>query len=131
MHPSKIKCRNYPDCSRGSKCLYVHSDPMDLEEDNLNTDSTANAEMYRCKFCDNSFNTRRELNRHTTDDHKSYKPCKNFHNDSCDFDDDCRFNHIKLNGSQSICYKCGNITSSKTLLMNHIKEAHGQTNSSK
>ena len=39
----------------------------------------------------------------------------------------CRFNHIILQSNEEICFKCGLRFSSKTDIITHIKNSHGNT----
>ena len=78
-----------------------------------------------CNNCNMTFTTRTDLYDHIGAHHKSFKPCRKFANDNCEFDEDCRFYHVKLAENQHICFKCGTLCSSKTLLLKHIKETHG------
>ena len=60
-----------------------------------------------------------------TEQHKTHKPCSKFAINKCEFDSDCRFNHIMLEPNQLICFECGKITNDKTSLMKHIEQEHG------
>ena len=84
-----------------------------------------NNNQTKCSKCELSFSSKEELELHLKD-HQSYKPCRNFGSNNCEFnEDECSFRHIILEQNQQICYKCGSITTSKTELMKHIKEEHG------
>ena len=78
----------------------------------------------KCNQCDSICQDRKELNKHMRKDHETYKPCLKFKDDKCEAID-CRFRHIKLKVNEEICYKCGYICTSKTNIINHIKDAHG------
>ena len=69
-------------------------------------------------------NGKTELNSHLQDKHKSFKPCIKFGAGKCDTVN-CRFYHLKLSGSEEICYKCKHISISKTENITHIKAKHG------
>ena len=72
------------------------------------------------------FNDKRDLLVHIKDAHKSFKPCRDYPNGSCESSSEsCRYNHIVLGENDHICFKCGHTTTTKTLLMNHVKENHG------
>ena len=61
------------------------------------------------------------------ENHKSYKPCDYFLEDRCELDDkSCRYNHIKLQAGQQICYKCGSKFMLKSDMRKHIVETHGK-----
>ena len=57
--------------------------------------------------------------------HKSYKPYKHFANNECEYEGGCRFSHKILQRGQPVCYKYGDILSSKTELIRHIRSEHG------
>ena len=80
---------------------------------------------HSCNNCNMTFTSRNDLNKHIVENHKSFKPCRNFANNTCEFDEDCRFNHIIPADNEHYCYKCETKETSKTLLMKHIKETHG------
>ena len=74
------------------------------------------------------FETRRELDVHIIDEHKSHKPCRNFADNSCEYtENSCRFNHIILKQRHHLCYKCGDILARKSLLLGHIRKTHQDT----
>ena len=62
---------------------------------------------YSCRSCEMVFEDKNNLDTHILDKHKSRKPCKYFPSNSCEYDDECRFNHIILKQGEQICYKCG------------------------
>ena len=78
-----------------------------------------------CNICDTQFQMRYQLRNHMTEQHRAHKPCSKYALNKCEFDSDCRFNHIILEPNQLICFECGNITNSKTSLMKHIETEHG------
>ena len=78
---------------------------------------------HECRSCESTFSNKTELDSHIIDQHKSYKPCKNFATNACEYDR-CRFEHIILKEKERICYKCGERTPSQTLLIKHMKEIH-------
>ena len=57
--------------------------------------------------------------------HRSYKPCRNFASNRCEYDGDCSFYHIILEKGEHICYRCAHKTKSRTEMMRHIKNEHG------
>ena len=80
----------------------------------------------KCYQCDIDFESEKEVKSHIRNNHKTYKPCKNFAANQCQYaDDEYSFNHVILQQDQHICFKCGNKYSSKTEMMNHVKEKHG------
>ena len=81
-------------------------------------------ETYQCTPCDLFFKTRNDLNKHMAEKHKSWKPCRKFQTNNCEFDSDCMFNHIKLGENEQICFKCGRIFKSKHEMMKHVQEVH-------
>ena len=81
--------------------------------------------LTKCYQCELSFSSKEEMKQHLKE-HKSYKPCRKFQTNSCELiEEDCSFNHIILGPNEQICYKCNHITTSKTELMKHIKDMHG------
>ena len=86
-----------------------------------------NVTEYECKLCNNYFETRNDLNIHSKETHKwTYKPCRNFPSKNCEYDSECNFNRIILNQGEHTCFKCGDVFSSKTPLLKHIKSVHGE-----
>ena len=79
---------------------------------------------YSGRSCEMVFENKNNLDTHILDKHKSRKPCKYFASNSCEYDDECRFNHIILKQGEQICYKCGKIFDRKSSLLNHIKNNH-------
>ena len=63
--------------------------------------------------------------KHISESHKTFQPCNKFQNNTCEYDEDCRYRHVKIKENEHLCYKCGETFTNKTLLMKHIKEAHG------
>ena len=80
----------------------------------------------KCNQCEKPLKNKQDLKEHITTVHWSYKPCTNYKTDSCSATP-CRFNHIKLQINQEICYNCGKLYSSKSDIINHIKTHHGNT----
>ena len=78
-----------------------------------------------CKFCETKFSFRYQLTSHILENHGTYKPCSNYEKNKCEFDSECRFNHIIIKEGSYICFECGNIFNNKTLMMKHIGEQHG------
>ena len=80
-----------------------------------------------CIPCKTKFRTKHAMKKHKKETHKiSYKPCRNFPQNNCEYDNECNFSHIILNQGQHICYKCGDILESKTYLLKHITSVHGE-----
>ena len=79
-----------------------------------------------CKFCNEKFSAKSILKRHIVENHFSYKPCNKFASQNCDFDFECRFNHVTLESGQVICFKCGQLFNDKTLMIKHVIETHGK-----
>lgn len=71
------------------------------------------------------FESEKEVKSHIRNMHKTHKPCKNFQLNQCQYAQDCSFRHIILQEGEYICYKCGNTYPSKTEMMKHVKEIHG------
>ena len=82
-------------------------------------------EKYTCNKCNKSCNGKNDLDIHITKEHKSHKPCRNYATDSCDYNSECKFKHIKLKQNEHICYNCGVRTNALKDLMTHIREIHG------
>ena len=94
---------------------FVHTNSQDVEE---------HEDTIKCNQCEKICQDREDLNNHIMKDHKTYKPCIKFAVDKCQ-ETKCRFPHVKLKGKEEICYKCGHMCTSKTDLINHIKDNHG------
>ena len=79
-----------------------------------------------CSSCEMTFNSEDELNMHIMEQHKfkSFKPCRAFPSHTCEYDGECRFNHIILKENERICYKCGKRTSNQNDLMKHMQDKH-------
>ena len=98
------------------EALEKHKDIKHLKKSPLN-----------CMICDTQFQMKYQLRNHMTEQHKTHKPCRKFATNKCEFDSECRFNHIILEPNQMICFDCGTIVNDKTLLMKHIEKEHGST----
>ena len=82
--------------------------------------------LVKCHHCGKGCKDKEEIKTHIFEDHQTYKPCKKYGGGTCEARR-CRFNHIKLQGKNEICFKCGKQFESKTDLINHIKLLHGNT----
>ena len=82
-------------------------------------------EIIKCKHCELGFESKPEIKNHMKEAHKSYKLCRNFPHNRCEYDTECSFRHIILEQGKHICYRCGKISNSKTEMMKHVKETHG------
>ena len=51
---------------------------------------------YDYKACDFKSYQKSDLDLHIKDNHWSYKPCKEFSTNSCEYNSECRYNHVKL-----------------------------------
>ena len=76
-----------------------------------------------CRNCHESCSTKDDLDKHIIQKHISYKPCRNFATNSCEYNP-CRFSHVMLREGEHRCYKCGDKFTRKFILLNHIKNAH-------
>ena len=81
---------------------------------------------FRCKFCEMEFRLKRDLTTHIQNNHKTFKLCIKYAENKCEFGKDCLYNHIILTSHQHICFKCGEMFTSKGDLMKHIKSLHGR-----
>ena len=82
-------------------------------------------DKHTCNSCNIACNSNNALNKHIKDHHKSHTPCRDYVSNSCDYDSDCKYNHIKLQENEHICYTCGEQTFIIKDLMSHIKETLG------
>ena len=82
-----------------------------------------NLSIHMNSTCQEKFKTKSDLDIHIIAEHKSYKPCRNFATDSCEYTK-CRYNHTVLKKGEHLCYKCGDIFNKKSVLLNHIKNIH-------
>ena len=80
---------------------------------------------FRCNFCALTFGTKQELNQHKKQNHRTFKPCKNYATNNCEFDSDCLYNHVALKEGEFICFRCGDRFHVKRNLVNHIQTIHG------
>ena len=78
-----------------------------------------------CNNCNMFLDSKNKLNQHIQEKHKSHKPCRDYATNSCEYEEECKFKHIKLQDNKQICYKCGTITATVKDLMKHIQEIHG------
>ena len=78
----------------------------------------------KCKLCNFSATQIENLRIHMSTRHKSYKPCEYFLKDNCRNGDQCRYNHVKLNPGEFICFQCGQKFSDKSSVSSHIKTFH-------
>ena len=90
-----------------------------------NTTKHVKKSEHICKFCETKFSFRYQLTSHILEKHVTYKPCSNFEKNKCEFDSECRFNHVIIAEGSYICFECGTIFNNKTLMMKHIGEEHG------
>ena len=84
-----------------------------------------NHSKYICNKCNKSLNSKNKMNQHIIEKHPSYKPCRDYATNSCEYNEECRYKHIKLRDNQHICYTCGVMTATVKDIMTHIKEVHG------
>ena len=98
-----------------------------LEELKVHVDANhKDKSQNQCKFCELKFQTKNDLRNHVTETHKTFKPCNKYAINNCEYDDECRYQHITLRENQEICFKCGEIFSNKTEMMKHVKGKHGE-----
>ena len=69
--------------------------------------------------------SKEDLDKHIIENHKSYKPCRNFATNNCEYTR-CRYEHIILKTGEQMCYKCGDKFSRKSFLLNHIRNNHDE-----
>ena len=112
---------------RCQECPYQTNNKDQLMEHIKRTHTKNNHATFKCNMCDLNFRNQREVNTHNKNIHrKSYKPCRNFPTNNCEYDSECHFDHIILNQGEHVCYKCGEVSKNKTLLMKHISIEHGE-----
>ena len=121
-HPSSKICRQGSAC-QDNDCRFQHENDMEIETIR-ETPRTSEEAPHKCNTCDMPFTTKKELTTHITQSHKNFKPCRSFATSTCEYDEDCWFNHIILADNEHICFKCGKVENSKTDLMKHIKTIH-------
>ena len=80
----------------------------------------------KCDSCDKIFSENSAFRKHILNNHKNYKPRKNFFNDpdGCKFEQGCHFSHVPVPADKHRCYRCGSEFDSIATLMNHRKRAH-------
>ena len=79
---------------------------------------------YECSFCDITFDSKSDINTHNKEKHRTFRPCRNFITNSCEYDGDCFFLHYKFEEGKQICFQCGQTFVGKYELINHIKHTH-------
>ena len=79
-----------------------------------------------CDYCKKTFETTRELETHILNNHKNFKPCRNFFepNGTCKFELSCHFSHVQVPDNKQRCFKCGSEFNSVGDLMVHRKTEH-------
>ena len=95
---------------------------MDVED--VEQIETTENPSHECSTCNSKFNIKSDLSSHIKTEHKSYKPCSFFPTNSCTEGEDCRYSHKILGENEHICFMCGKIETTKTLLIRHIRETH-------
>ena len=106
-----------------SVCLlkYNTSEALDRHIKAVHSNNPENT----CRFCGIQFPSKNVLKNHVTAEHKTFKPCNKFASNNCEYDDECRYQHIILEGTQEICFTCGEMFRNKTDMMKHVKATHG------
>ena len=74
-----------------------------------------------CNLCNKDFIYRIDLSKHISDEHKTYKQCRNL--GSCSHPR-CRYNHKEYPPGTQICYECGKTFKTIHQLMKHRKAEH-------
>ena len=75
-------------CDFKENCLFKH------EKRELNH------EIFKCKFCDKNFPSRKDLMKHNKEKHmETLKPCWNFEAGNCNYKENCWFKHKKITNS--------------------------------
>ena len=82
-------------------------------------------ENHICNTCNIGCTSKNALNKHIAENHKSHKPCRDYATNSCDYESQCKYRHIRLKENEQICYTCGERTKALKDLMTHIKDTHG------
>ena len=80
---------------------------------------------FRCKSCYEVHSSKSDLNKHIQMVHTKHKPCIKFQANKCEWDGECIYKHIVMKENEIACFTCGEIFTSKTTLMRHIKKEHG------
>ena len=114
-------------------CAYQCSDQNDLlnhllekrDHSTILLDHLLNKNVYdrrdKCNLCGEMFESKTSLHSHLLSSHKSYKPCNKMPNCS---GEECRFNHDEITEGVHLCYQCGNEFSSRSELMDHMRQEH-------
>ena len=79
-HPSKRKCNQQPDCERGVKCWYKHTNHV-LSQ--VTQNSQPQLTSWTCKECEQVFSNKNKLMFHKKRAHPSNIICTNFLNGYC------------------------------------------------
>ena len=75
-----------------------------------------------CNTCGKEFIYKIDLNKHISDIHMTYKPCRNAQ--TCTYAPRCRYNHKEYPQGHQVCYECGKSFKSMHELMKHRKSTH-------
>ena len=76
----------------------------------------------KCGFCNQIFNSKKQLLDHKKSEHKTYQPCRNLQN--CPWGEDCLYNHNPVKENVFLCYQCGDEFETRHKMMIHRKTTH-------
>lgn len=112
--------------SRCNECSYQTNNMDQLVEHIARAHKQTNPTTFKCNICQLDFRNQKEINIHNKNFHrKSFKPCRKFPSNYCEYNSECNFYHIILEQEELICYKFRDTFNDKTVVVKHIKKEHG------
>ena len=111
-----------------NECEYPAEDIYDLGEHMHEFHGEMKRETLDCYFCDQSFNTKRDLMIHRKKEHiEKVKTCSYFLQQRCNYGDNCWYVHKKEDLELVIkCNLCDSLFRYKDELMHHRKKQHSE-----
>ena len=110
--------------SKALKCHQCNSKFSSEEDLKVHTMEHTINHAIKCNKCDETFVSIESLNNHKQKMHKSYRPCRNFLNNTCSYGVSCLFSHDEIKSGEYVCYVCGDTYTEKQNLMTHRKSVH-------
>jgi len=94
-HPSTLKCKYYPKCTWGEKCLYVHEEEDNMEVGTPATQENIQTVKHKCRVCGNDFTNKPDLMKHRKAVHSNVVSlCRDFLSSHCGRGDErCWYRH--------------------------------------
>jgi hypothetical protein len=106
-----------------------HADITKHSSQQIKKPSKGQSKKINCNFCDNKFETNKQMMSHRRKNHRTFKPCKNLPH--CEYEENCLINHELIDENTFLCYECGEKFNTLSDLMGHRKETHSMINCTK